>query len=249
MPKINVDSDYFTHPKTKKLGVYIGPRAEIYPIKLWCFCAKYHPKDGILNGYSAIEIERLLDFDGPPGNLISALVKVGFLEKIDENKHAIHDWLIHAEHVYRYQEHGRRMAKKRWKSKTKLRMPKHSYKHPTGNTIELNGIELNKDISIASAKSVPHETLLPRRTTDIQKLVKGWKVLAGIPIEGPESAAWDKGHFARHAKTAKQFLDVFGDVTICLEAMEYVWNWLSSRKLDRTFETLFKRSDLYRETM
>lgn len=88
----------------------------------------------------------------------------------------------------------------------------------------------------------------PKELTPIQKIVKGWKLLTGIPVEGEESKAWDRVHFARNAKSAKSLIDLFGfeDAVKC---MEYIYYYMADKKLDCTIETVVKRSDLYREKM
>lgn len=145
MPKINVDCAYLNHPKVRRLKLYCGPEADIFPIRLWAFCAEYFSKDGTLKDYTAPEIEAILGWHGNAGNLVTGLLKAGFIEKQSDLVWQIHDWLIHAEHIYRYAAHGAKMAKKRWKSKLNKRCYKHATGIPTGNAIELNGIELNRD--------------------------------------------------------------------------------------------------------
>lgn len=86
-----------------------------------------------------------------------------------------------------------------------------------------------------------------REETGIQKIVKGWKLLNGIPTDGPPSQAWDKVHFPRHAKGAKSLLTLFGSWEEAVKAMEYVYWGLKEKKLDCTLETIVKHSDKYRE--
>lgn len=88
----------------------------------------------------------------------------------------------------------------------------------------------------------------PQKETEIQKIVKGWKILTNIPIEGDESKAWDKAHFARNAKSAKFLLDLFG-YKDALSCMEFVFDYMKDKKLDCTLETIVKRSDLFREQL
>lgn len=93
----------------------------------------------------------------------------------------------------------------------------------------------------------PTEVKSAKSETDLQKVVKGWKMLNSIPIEGAASQAWDRVHFPRHAKSAKALLDLFGDWEKAVEAMEYVYMHLVSKRLSCTIETIVKHSDLYRE--
>jgi uncharacterized protein YdaU (DUF1376 family) len=96
------------------------------------------------------------------------------------------------------------------------------------------------------------ETVSPnvekRPLTDLQKVVKGWKFLNEVPLEGSDSQSWDRAHFARCSRSAKTLLDLFG-YPGAVQAMEYVFDWLKSKKLDCTIETIVKHSDKYREVM
>ena len=64
MAYLNLDPDYFNHPKTIRLIGLLGVGAAEYPIRLWCYCAKYHPVDGLLRGYSDVEIESAASWRG-----------------------------------------------------------------------------------------------------------------------------------------------------------------------------------------
>lgn len=96
----------------------------------------------------------------------------------------------------------------------------------------------------------PKEAPLPetRPLTDVQKVIKGWKILTNIPTEGPESKSWDQVHFARNAKSAKLLIDLFG-YDAAVRCMEYIFYWMQERKLDCTLETVVKRSDIFREVL
>jgi hypothetical protein len=108
MPSINLDLNYFGHPKTRRLAGLLGPGAAEYPIRLWVHAAEYHYKDGTLM-YPAVEIEGIVGWTGNPGVMVAALVKVGFLEKFGEEHYQIHDWLDHAGHIVEYKEKSKQM--------------------------------------------------------------------------------------------------------------------------------------------
>lgn len=113
MPTLNLDLDYFEHPKTKRLVGLLGRGAESLPIRLWCYCGKYHRKDGSLSAYSSEEIEALVDWRGQKGKAIEALAKVGFVDEVD-GVFVIHDWHDHAGHLEALHVSARHAAKKRW---------------------------------------------------------------------------------------------------------------------------------------
>lgn len=107
MPKFNVHSSYFNHPKVQRLKLYCGDEADIFPIRLWGFCAEYFQDDGIMRGYTAPEIEKILGWKGGQGNLIDGLIRVGFLDKKSEF-YAVHDWSEHAGFLKAYRINGKR---------------------------------------------------------------------------------------------------------------------------------------------
>ena len=80
MPYLNLDVDYFEHPKTRRLVGLLGSGAEIYPQKLWVYCAKFHCETGILINYKREDIEAICGWSGEPGMLYGALLEVGFLD-------------------------------------------------------------------------------------------------------------------------------------------------------------------------
>lgn len=153
MPLINVNSSYFNHPKTRRLKVYLSQEADVFPIRLWAFAAEYFPKDGVLRGYSGLEIEGVLGFNGISGNLIKALETVGFVERV-ENDFVIHDWQEHAGFVWNYklsgQKGGKRSGISRRKNQSNPPFKQNDKslqaKSQNASTMEWNGIELNKDL-------------------------------------------------------------------------------------------------------
>jgi len=96
--RINLHRDYFDHPKTRRLVGLLGQGAAEWPIRLWCFVAKVHAETGILQGYSAEEIESVIQWQGDRGRCVSAMVKVGYLEPI-EGGYRVHDWLDFNSHI------------------------------------------------------------------------------------------------------------------------------------------------------
>ena len=74
MPSLNLDLDYFSHPKILRLVGRVGPEHVAVPIRLWCYVGKYHCETGILAGYSPHALESVLLWTGEPGKLIAALL-------------------------------------------------------------------------------------------------------------------------------------------------------------------------------
>lgn len=102
MPSLNLDLGYFDHPKTRRLIGLLGRGAEVLPIRLWCYCGRYHSRDGSLAGYSAQEIESIVGWWGKPGEMLQAFLALVLLEESPDG-YVVHDWVEHAGHfeVYR----------------------------------------------------------------------------------------------------------------------------------------------------
>lgn len=84
-----VDVDYFDHPKTLRLIALVGRQeADIYPLRLWKWAAKYARTGVIYLGAPAIEAA--CGWRGTPGKLHKALVEAEFIEK---DGITIHDWM------------------------------------------------------------------------------------------------------------------------------------------------------------
>ncbi len=88
--EIPVDVDYFEHPKTLFLVGLAGACADVYPLRLWRWCALY-AKNGFIRG-GKVQIEAAVKWTGDPGALHSALMKAGFLERDGKT---VHDWNLH----------------------------------------------------------------------------------------------------------------------------------------------------------
>jgi len=127
MPYLNLDPDYFAHPKTVRLCGLLGPEAGVYPLKLWAYCAKFHPINADLSTYSKEEIESAIGWRGEAGKLVDSLVRVGMLEVCDEH-FCVHDWKEHQGHLEAYKVRGKIAAEARW---AKLRAKKE--KNATSN--------------------------------------------------------------------------------------------------------------------
>lgn len=119
MPDLNLDRDYLEHPKTMLLAADLGDWAEILPIRLWLYTAKYHAETGIISGPPAKLLEARLKWRGEKGKGIEALVEHGFLERIEDG-FVVHDFVDRNEHIKALSERNRAAAKSRW---AKIRDP------------------------------------------------------------------------------------------------------------------------------
>lgn len=128
MPFLNLDLNYFSHPKTKRLIGLLGRGAEVLPIRIWCHCGAHHAESGRLAGYSAQEIESIVEWWGKPSEAVEAMVKVGFLE-LKNGEYAVHDWKKNQGHISAFHRRAIAINRIRWKNyRREVRL---SYKNPT----------------------------------------------------------------------------------------------------------------------
>lgn len=113
MPYLNLDLDYFSHPKIVRFTAKLGLEHVAIPIRLWCYVAKYHCEDGMLKGYSKHEIEASLGWTGESGKLVDTLVEIRILDTVGQ-QYKVHDWKEHAGHLAAFKRRAKTAAKKRW---------------------------------------------------------------------------------------------------------------------------------------
>ncbi len=131
MPYLNLDLDYFSHPKTRRLIGLLGGGSEVYPLRLWAYAGKFYASDGCLSDYSVQEFESALEWNGEKGELFEAMKKVGFVHQ-DSRGIYIHDWEDHAGHLKVFKERAQQAARERWGKYAKSGN-KQCYKHTTSN--------------------------------------------------------------------------------------------------------------------
>lgn len=75
--------------------------------------------------------------------------------------------------------------------------------------------------------------------TDIQKVVCAWKKLTGYKVDDRQ---WDKAHFSRHSKTAKNLIEFLGGYKNAIDCMEDIYTKMKKHKLSCTIDTVLKHS-------
>jgi hypothetical protein len=253
MPYLNLDLDYFSHPKTIRLVCLLGRGAEVMPIKLWNYCGKFHTEDGMLAGYSTQEIETILGWWGLKGQALEVMEDVGFIRK-NGNGWEVVDWLKHQGHLAAFKARSIKANKKRWADYR--REKRLSHKESLNDPARSPKRKL-KESSVPSL-TVPDQTkeILtppqpgggenparrdePREATPLQKTVLGFKVRMGVAAD---DRGWDALYFPRFSKPAKELLTLFdGDVGRALDCIEAVADALDRQKLGWTPETIVKHA-------
>lgn len=114
MADINLDINYFEHPKTQRLISKLGESSALIPIRLWCHAAKYCPKFGHFNGYTTSEVRAITKYRGDVPRLLSVMTEVGFIDQLENGNFKLHDWEEHQGHIIAFSERGKANAEKRW---------------------------------------------------------------------------------------------------------------------------------------
>lgn len=87
-----ISIDFFDHPKTRKLISRLGGyQGAVCLVKLWSFTAMSRP-DGVLSNMSEEDVEIAAWWEGEPGVFVKTLLEVGFLDRHDDGRLAVHDW-------------------------------------------------------------------------------------------------------------------------------------------------------------
>lgn len=113
MPNLNLDLDYFTHPKIRRLVGLLGPGSDVLPIRLWCYAGKYHTDDGAFRGYTVAEIESVAGWNGASGAMINAFLQVRLMDK-KKGVYSIHDWAATNGHLINFKQRATLAANMRW---------------------------------------------------------------------------------------------------------------------------------------
>lgn len=113
MPYLNLDLDYFDHPKTKRLVGLLGRGSDVLPVRLWCYCGKYHAETGDMTGYSPTDLESLIGWWGQPGKAVDALTRLGFLDAAGAG-FMVHDWALINGHIAALKARAVAGAQARW---------------------------------------------------------------------------------------------------------------------------------------
>lgn len=160
MPSLNLDIDYFNHPKTKRLIRLLGKGSEVIPLRLWCYTARYFAEDGRLAGISAQEIEDECCWWGQKGDAVKVMVDCQFLE-VDGENFVVHDWCEHEGHIIAFRERAKAGAQARWDG----------YKIDANGNASSNASSIPRSIAKRNAPTVP---TVPNQPTN-------QNTLSGVP--------------------------------------------------------------------
>lgn len=211
MAFLNLDLNYFDHPKTKRLNAILGQDADLRPIKLWVHCGRFHAKDGCLSGYSDRELEGLTgwkcDLLQSDGVLVAAMAQVGFLVECAHGKKGwdVKDWAEINGHIDALKVRAKVAAEARWgKYRNAQAMPKHTSSNAP--SIHPSKPSIHKEVvipeTLKSSEPKIREWLDYKREKGQTYKTKGlealWRCLEAIP-EAQRGAAIDHSMASNYA--------------------------------------------------
>lgn len=241
MPYLNLDPNYFDHSKTRRLIAILGPGSDIFPIRLWAYCARHHPKDGTLKGYRTVEIEGLIGWLGTRGEAVGALKRVCFIAG-SERAYRCVDWVQHEGHLVAFSRRGKAAANARW-AKYATSMPQAMQKHHFSNAPSVPAVPAVPAVPTTPTNVAPEaaqETEVIKPETPIQAVIRAYKHAKNIPMY---DKSWDQANFGRYSKSAKNLLSCFGDdVKICATYIFTRAEELKEKNLEWTLETISRHA-------
>lgn len=89
-----IDVNLPDHPKFKALRNSLGQDAELATIYLWLYVARCCP-DGEIKHMTAIDLAEVSKYRGDAEAWVAKLIELRLLEKGENGRYSIHDWLDH----------------------------------------------------------------------------------------------------------------------------------------------------------
>ena len=80
------------HRKTRRLVARCGEKSYRMLQRLWLWARQYRP-EGILHGMTDDDVEAEARWDGDPGEFVSALLNIGWADRLEDETLELHEWL------------------------------------------------------------------------------------------------------------------------------------------------------------
>lgn len=241
---MNLDLNYFDHIKAMRLESKLGNGTDVLPIRLWAYVGKQSPQTGRLKMLDA-EVERICRWWGRKGEMISAMIEIGFLER-DGEFVQVHDWFDHSGHLATFKKRAIKANRIRWKNHKKLRTPtrtpKTDIKDSSCSAVHSSAVQDSSVTPTAGVVSAaPYER--PDKGRDpIAFLVMTYKEGLGVPFD---DRPWDKQFWSRWSAAAKVILDSLGNVDDAVSYLQFQAKQLAGKDLSWSLKTVADRAVLY----
>lgn len=178
MPSLNLDLNYPDHPKTKRLVAILGKASEFLPVKLWLYAGRVHPENGKLGDLSELEIEAIVGWEGEPGAFISAMERVEWLIRDENNHFQLLGWKDHQGHLIVFKIRSEKASKARW-GKYKTRHASSNPKPKISNATSNAPTVLTVPAVLAVQEGV--EAPPPPAATTPEEIVEAWNSQKELP--------------------------------------------------------------------
>lgn len=152
-----IEPGFVDHHKTVRLRKLAGDDAVFCLMRLWGFAGQYRHK-GVLSRMNVKDIEIAAKWTGEVGDLVSALVEAGFLNKLKNGLYRLHNWKKRQPFIYGYPE---RSAQARVAAKTK-RTKGHNNLRPADEKNPLSPLS----VSSPSPSPLPSPSPIPKNNTE-----------------------------------------------------------------------------------
>jgi len=208
MASLNVDLNYFDHPKTMRLVARLGHGADVLPIRLWAYIGRHHPESGCLALLES-EFEHICGWWGEKGDMLTAMIEIGFVKR-EGNLFEVNDWHEHSGHLASFKKRAKKAARKRWGIKRK----------------QSNAPSIAKPEFKQSPSSTVHSSSLPAKPAITPPAVPAGAfelIWAKYPRRDGKKAALK--HFKASVLTFKSWLDI-------QNALEHYKSHIAEKKID-----------------
>lgn len=128
----NLDINYFTNPKVRRLVGILGPDSEVHHIRLMAYMAQHRPGSGGFDDWSAEEIEGAADWRGEKRKMVEAMVRCGLLHE-KNGGYFLHDWKEQQPHLVKYEKtklERKKASEKRWRQEKRTKKSRNSRDGP-----------------------------------------------------------------------------------------------------------------------
>jgi hypothetical protein len=122
---IRIITSFRNSRKRRRLARQLGDKAVVCLLDLWIATAVSRP-EGRLNGWDELDIADEAGWDGEPEVFVNTLLDIGFLDRLEDNTFAIHNWEKHnpwAAGADRRNRDAKRAAARRWGFEAKENVP------------------------------------------------------------------------------------------------------------------------------
>ena len=131
---IRLSTEFFRHPKTRKLKKRLGLDGVVALLQLWVWCAQNRPS-GVMSGLDMEDVALAACWDGEDTEevFVQTLIDLRWLDVLDDGTFCLHNWEARQEYASKSEERrekARKAAVARWSKSDAQAMPEASADMP-----------------------------------------------------------------------------------------------------------------------